>query len=55
MPTEDFKQWQQWLSDKAICENKECTRCKYYIEQYEQRVLKKGQKTNEKTKSKTQN
>lgn len=41
MPTEDFKQWQQWLEDKGICERKECGRCHNYIRKYEERVLNK--------------
>lgn len=41
MPLEDFKQWQQWLEDKGVCERKECDRCKRYIRAYEERVLKK--------------
>lgn len=41
MPIEDFKQWQQWIEDKGICEHKECDRCKRYIRAYEERVLKK--------------
>ena len=41
MPLEDFKQWQQWLEDKGICERKECDRCKRYIRAYEKKVLRK--------------
>lgn len=41
MPTEDFKQWQQWIEDKGICERKECDRCHNYIRKYEERVLNK--------------
>lgn len=41
MSAEDFKQWQQWLEDKGVCERKECDRCKRYIRAYEERVLKK--------------
>ena len=41
MPTEDFKQWQQWIEERGICERKECDRCKRYIRAYEQKKLKK--------------
>ena len=41
MPTEDFKQWQQWLEERGICERKECNRCHNYIRKYEERVLNK--------------
>ena len=41
MSAEDFKQWQQWLEDKGICERKECARCHNYIRKYEERVLNK--------------
>lgn len=41
MPAEDFKQWQQWIEEKGICERKECDRCERYIRAYEERVLKK--------------
>lgn len=41
MPLDDFKQWQQWIEDKGICERKECDRCKHYIRAYEQKKLKK--------------
>ena len=41
MPTEDFKQWQQWIEDKGICERKECDRCERYIRAYEKKVLRK--------------
>ena len=41
MPAEDFRQWQQWLEDKDICERKECDRCKRYIRAYEMKVLRK--------------
>lgn len=41
MPIEDFKQWQQWIEIKGICERKECDRCRRYIRAYEERVLNK--------------
>ena len=41
MPLEDFKQWQQWIEDKGICERKECDRCHNYIRKYEERILNK--------------
>lgn len=41
MSAEDFKQWQQWIEERDICERKECDRCKRYIRAYEERVLKK--------------
>lgn len=43
MSAEDFKQWQQWLEDKGICERKECDRCKRYIRAYEKKVLRKNE------------
>lgn len=46
MPIEDFKQWQQWIEDKGICERKECDRCERYIRAYEKKVLKKNERTN---------
>ena len=47
MPLEDFKQWQQWIEERGICERKECDRCKQYIRAYEKKVLKKNERTNE--------
>ena len=41
MPLEDFKQWQQWIEERGICERKECDRCHNYIRKYEERVLNK--------------
>ena len=41
MPDKDFKQWQEWLEAKGICERKECDRCRRYIRAYEQKKLKK--------------
>lgn len=41
MSAEDFKQWQQWLEERGICERKECNRCHNYIRKYEERVLNK--------------
>lgn len=41
MSTEDFRQWQQWIEERGICERKECDRCHNYIRKYEERVLNK--------------
>ena len=41
MPLEDFKQWQQWIEERGICERKECDICHNYIRKYEERVLNK--------------
>ena len=43
MPLEDFKQWQQWIEERGICERKECDRCKRYIRAYEKKVLRKNE------------
>lgn len=48
MSAEDFKQWQQWLEDKGICERKECDRCKRYIRTYEKKVLRKNEQVQSK-------
>lgn len=48
MPTEDFKQWQQWIEDKGICERKECDRCEWYIRAYEKKVLRKNEQVQSK-------
>lgn len=45
MPLEDFKQWQQWIEERGICERKECDRGKRYIRAYEKKVLRKNEKT----------
>lgn len=45
---EDFKQWQQWIEDKGICERKECDRCKRYIRTYEKKVLRKNEQVQSK-------
>lgn len=47
MPIEDFKQWQQWIEEKGICERKECDQCKRYIRAYEKKVLRKNERTND--------
>lgn len=43
MSAEDFKQWQQWIEERGICERKECDRCKRYIRTYEKKVLRKNE------------
>lgn len=48
MSAEDFKQWQQWVEDKGICERKECDRCKRYIRAYEKKVLRKNEQVQSK-------